>query len=542
MDWVDLPELALIQILNYLPARDQLNARLVCRYWKQITDSSVKRDELILFLQCYPRSTYWIHNGRDVDLGNAFLTTNWMALKNEFFLRYFRYVRRLMIAHVVNIESKEFIEHIQASFQQLEHLQFNSLCSKYNFSNERTLIYRMNLQLANLRTFYSQAGDIPRRLHCPRLYELYVLSNLKINKATDTQTRQCIQNLRLLFVQKLTYPSGFEFTNLEIFYFYDITTAISLEDFPRLKELHFFLGVDGPEGNLQNCLNNLLEQKRRLKKDQLRVYFDGFELKDDDFESLNALWGPDIPICLFLNENLLRLINQNSSCLKFDLLFKDLRMSDAVDDELVDLPEGGGLVESMLRCAKCIRFSLPMTKQSLNLFELSNRFRYIYAVSVDIEMSQNLLERLPDALPNLTQFFYDPKFFENQILNFEFIARFKSLQFFGVHHDLLSMEEYRLILENCKFIDRWTFSKSNVTIQVLREFGEKVFDVDWLSSDRVWFATATFTREELLDYLKASKWLQKNNFLGERKEKEPRLNLRPPVEEREWEGFVLRDD
>ena len=38
MDWLDLLELALI--LNYLPVRDQLNARLVCWHWRLITDSS----------------------------------------------------------------------------------------------------------------------------------------------------------------------------------------------------------------------------------------------------------------------------------------------------------------------------------------------------------------------------------------------------------------------------------------------------------------------------------------------------------------------
>ena len=38
MDWQDMPEAFLIQVLNNLPVRDQLRARLVCRHWKQTFD------------------------------------------------------------------------------------------------------------------------------------------------------------------------------------------------------------------------------------------------------------------------------------------------------------------------------------------------------------------------------------------------------------------------------------------------------------------------------------------------------------------------
>lgn len=110
MDWHDLPELALIQVLNYLPVRDQLNARLVCRYWKLISDDSVRKDELILFLEIYPRPVYWFHDGRKIDLGDAFLITHIHSLKSEFFLKHFRKVRRLMIVHAVNTPSDKFIE------------------------------------------------------------------------------------------------------------------------------------------------------------------------------------------------------------------------------------------------------------------------------------------------------------------------------------------------------------------------------------------------------------------------------------------------
>ena len=206
MDWHDLLEVALIRILNYLPVHDQLNVRLVSRHWKQITDSSVRRNELVLFLEIYPRPIFWLHDEREVDLGNAFLVSDLASMKSQFFLTHFRKVRNLMIVHPFQTSSKQFIEQIQVSFLELEHLQFFDIDPYPGFSNLRKLLYETDFHLPNLRTFYSQTSDMPLGLHCPRLTELFAYSELNITETTDDQTKRCIQNLRLLFVQKLTYP------------------------------------------------------------------------------------------------------------------------------------------------------------------------------------------------------------------------------------------------------------------------------------------------------------------------------------------------
>ena len=528
MDSFDLPELALIQVLNHLPAQDQLNARLVCRYWKLITDNFAQRDELVLFFKFYPRPVYWFHDGREVDLGNAFLVNKPRCLKSEFFLRFFRRVHRLMIVHKVNTPSKQFIEHIQVSLLELKHLQFNSIGSKSSFSGLRKLPYKTNFQLANLRTFYSQFDDMPLGLHCPRLNELYVYAHLKIDETMDEQTRLCIQNLRFLLVQQLTYPPDFEFSNLEVFYFNNPSPAISLRNFPRLVELHYFDGFSRVHEELEDRLKSLWVQKRRLKRNQPRIFFDGFELDTrTDFKTLDDEYlDQDQPVCaLDLNENVVRFINDAPLGLKLNLLSKDLRMSDALDDELADLQEGGELVQSMFRSAQCVSFERPLAKESLNLFELSDRFRYVCVAYVEIELSQTLLDRLSDTLPHLESFSYYPEFFSNHLLNFEFIAKFKSLHYFHVHCCLLSIGELRLIFENCKFIDLLGFEKSNAFIDMLPTCEHEVYTVAWFSKDRIKFATATFGTEELLNYLEASRWVEKNDFLGERKEKEPPLYL-----------------
>ena len=542
MNWWDLPEVALIRALNYLPVCDQLNARLVCRHWRLITDSFVRRDELALFYESYPMPVFWFHNGSEVNPGNAYLLIDLEVLKNEFFLRYFRRVRRLVIALNVGTPSEEFLEAIQTSFPQLEHLQFNMLGSKYQFSRNRKLVYETTLQLPNLRTFYSEAGDMPLVLHCPRLTDLFVYSELTINRTTDEQTKLCIQNLRFLLVQELTYPLEFEFSNLEVLYYNESSSTITLSDFPRLKELHYFSLTFRREG-LRDALENLLEQKRNLKRDGLKFYFDGFELKErpEEFEVLDYYVRLDEPLNdLSLNENVLWLIKKGSSILKFNLLRKEIRMSDRLDDELVGLPEGDELVESMFKSVHRIIFDQPLTRDSPNLFELSDRFRYVSCVSVTVELSQALLDRLPDALPHLVYFSYHPKFFSDHFLNFEFVGRFKSLHRFGIHCNVLSIDELRSIVNNCKLLlASFDFNRPNGTRVRMQRRGlkstDQFFEVTWLSTDWVEFARAEFGKEELLDYLEESRWLEKNDFLGERKEeKVPHLFLGPIDRQLYW--------
>ena len=538
IDWPDLPELALIRVLNYLPVRDQLNARLVCKHWRLITDSSARRDELVLFFESHPMPVYWFHNGSEVHPGNVCLLSDLDALKNEFFLRYFRRVRRLVIALQGNIVSQKFIEAIQTSFPQLEHLQFNLLGPKCQISSLRKLVYETPLQLPNLRTFYSQVGDMPRALHCPRLTELFVYSELAINETTDEQTRLCIQNLKFLLVQKLTYPPNFDFSNLEVLYFNKPSLSIILSDFPRLKELHYFDGTSEVHDELRDALGALLEQKRSLKRDELRFYFDGFELKDvSDFGTLNGYLHPDqILYTLDLNEKVLQLIKEGSSRCKFNLLRKQMQVSDRLDDELVDLPEGDELVESMFKSTEAIRFVQPLTRHSPNLFELFGRFRYVSSVQVVVELRQVLLDRLPDALPHLLSFAYYPEFFSDHFVNFEFVGRFKSLNRFVIPRNVLSMDELRSITNNCKLLQGFFLTGPTKILIDRRAFGlkstDQVFRAEWLSDDFVDFARAEFSNEELFDYLEASRWLEKNDFLGERKEKKlPGLLLRPIYEQ-----------
>ena len=75
----------------------------------------MQRDKLILFLEIYPSQVHWYHDGKEADLGNAFLVNKPCCLSSEFSLRFFRRVHRLMVVSGMNISNKKLIKRLQAS-------------------------------------------------------------------------------------------------------------------------------------------------------------------------------------------------------------------------------------------------------------------------------------------------------------------------------------------------------------------------------------------------------------------------------------------
>ena len=462
-------------------------------------------------------------------------------MKSEFFLRYFRRVRHLMIAHTSNIRATRlFIELIQTSLLQLEHLQFNALNPRFIYQESRKMVYETNFHLPNLRTFYSQTGDMPLGLHCPKLTELFVYSELNITEQTDNPTKLCIKNLRLLLVQTLTYPPDFEFQNLEVLYF-SSPFSIDLNNFPRLKELHYFQGVSTVRRRMiRDVLVSFREQKRALKREEIKFYFDGQlfeenERKIGDQEILDYLELNlnHIRCAMDLTERPLRHIKEGTASFKFDLLSHDLLVNESSDDELMGLPVDDELVESTFKSITSVIFVRPLSKKWLNLFDHSARLQHVFYVDVAIEL-QALLDPLPDALPNVVHFDYFPKFFSEHFVNFEFVSRFKWLYNFGIDRRLISLAEVKLIFEKCKFLGDFIFYRPNgAELSVFRPIGEwSHYQVTWRSTDSVEFARARFSAQEVLDYLEVSKWVEKNAFLGFQREEPapPALRLQPQQE------------
>ena len=506
-----MPEVALIQIFGHLPLHDQLTARRVNKYWQLLIDRYVRREkELILFIRIYPRPTYWKHDQREANPANALRVNLKLLLESDFFWSYFQKTRKLIVAHGENAQCSALLERIQASFIDLQHLQFNS-GDHYHFYGP-TEAPTIELCLPNLRTFYAVASDVPFNLNCPQLSELSVGNWLTIDETTNDQTLLCLKRLRLLRVFGLQNRLGFRFSNLEILICPN--GFVFLDHFPVLKELHYLLSYcAGPVDGIAERVQTILNEKEALRRDQLKIYLHGFDLNVKTVRDIWTIYDREnLDVFTFrINANVLRVLKENASGFNFNLHGKALWLDDSVDAELLESKLPKSLVQSIEQLGIG-----NLSEASLNFFEIPCRFPYIYSVYVWSELAQQQLDLLPDALPHLLGFWYRPKLLQRYPPNFEFLSRFKSLDWFTMHNHNLSIDELRLILLHCKVLRSFSFvklaSKYLLCIDMPKE-PKGAYHLEWrersqTEGSRV-FARATFDHEELFSYLEASKWIQK---------------------------------
>ena len=444
MVWSQLPEVALAKVFGYLPLSDQLSARRICKYWQMVNDSYVPRRELILFINILPRPIYWQHDQQAAELTNG-LMVNDLLLENEFFWVYFRKIQRLMLVFGVHSSWEQPFERIQASFTDLQHLQFSSVGYRVVSSVRKKT--QSEFRLENLRTLYSYDVEAPLNLNCPNLIELFIVWDLTIDESTNEQTKKCLQNLKLLRVRNLTYPLGFEFTKLEVLHVQKL--PISLIDFPMLKELHL-LTLHDSRGNGVH-FEELLQQKKRLKREHLRIFYQGFDMEGRNYSDITP-YGYN-----FKAEDL-RLAKERPSSCDFRLERKSLDLRDSSDDELIGLREGE-LPECLFKSIMDLEIK-GISKVRPAFFEICDRFPYIQSIVFYSEVSQAFLDRLPDVLPRLASFMYRPIYFQNKLIIFDFVARFKYLYYFTAWSCIASTEKLRLALENRGVLEDVAFGRA----------------------------------------------------------------------------------
>ena len=522
MDWSQLPAVVLAEVLGYLPLRDQLSARRVCKYWKLVNDSSVPRKELILFIKIHPRPVYWQHNQRAADPANG-LMVNYLFMESEFlchefFWPYFRKIQRLMVAFPMNSLCKNLVKQIQKSFTDLQHLQFSSIGNQKHFIPQKAP--QNEFHLKNLRTLYSCAAVVPVVLNCPKLTELFIYNDLIIDETTSKRAKKFLQHLKMLRVNNLVYPLGFEFSNLQVLSLISFPT--SLADFPMLKELHCHMYRKIRDEDL---VEELLRQKEHLKREDLRIFFQGFDLERHSFFELlrKHVYPSEEPLLGFnyFNTEVLRLAKESPSSCNFSLYRRGFDMRDSLDDELAGLQEGE-LPECLFRSITDL-FIRKLTKVSPTFFEISHKFPYIRSVTINGELTQTLLDRLPDVLPGLASFVYPRSAFRDEQFSFEFVARFKSLNYFYICNRFLTINEFQMIIQSCQVLEEVKlFQPENEHGYVRLDMypwiertgkPERIYELYWkkINADKTFviFARTSFDHDELLKYLTTSKWISK---------------------------------
>lgn len=436
-------DLILFEIFAHLPLYDLLvSIRSVCKLWKSVCQDLIlkHRKELVFFHKMLPRPLLWQHDRRPIDLDSSLIVNSAFKLSNEL-NETFKEITNLYIATYQDIflnrqELSDFVH----SFGRLENLEIRHL----NDLVESTVPYEIQLSMPNLRTLWLDGyNDRVLNLNCPKLLKLSVVDNFQMNADFFSSI-----NLRFLRVKSFAYHRLFRLLNLETLMFCK-SIQIHLADFPSLKRIHLFRHKKAHfnEAEREQMLRGLLEQRRNLRRDDLEIFYEGMRCTEDDVRDLidnnKSQFGS-----LFYYQSYDHFRN-NMDHFDFKGISKMLKYSESFNEELKNVSlEHTDLLSS---CIQQLYFGKSL-KNQINFKNWQNMFRYVSLVAVR-RLPQDQLNELPNQLPNLIEFsFFTSHASEGSaVVNFEFVSRFRALKCFHIERGLVSLDEFKSILNACRF-------------------------------------------------------------------------------------------
>lgn len=449
----ELPELVLIKILDHLPIDDQLNGRRVCKLWKQMIDdnSLIKsRKELILFYRVLKKPLIWHHNNQAANLDNSIIVNDKFK-ESQIFKSNFKCIKNLYLVTYEDIFfTKEELSDFIQNFVNLENLQIYYL----NEVVDSQIPLEVDFNLNQLKTLYLGQDDRLHNLNCPNLTKLSIYDDCFVLAAKFNST---FENLKFLKLKSFTYLPGFKAPNLEVLYF-SRKIHINLADFPKLNRIHYFYHKNTfyNETERELILNGLMEARRRAGRIELDIFYDGIRCKDDGESIKQVIEKTSSKLGSSFYYGNYDYYIENPDEFNFENVDKLLKYSDLFNEEVSFMEYD--LVEDVSKCINTLYFGKSLTNQLIN-FTNWELFKYVKTLIIK-QLAQEQLDRLPDCLPNLVDFMYPSDLDKKRVVNFEFLCRFKGLKCFSIQKGLVSLHEFRLVVDHCKYFYYGIFDPS----------------------------------------------------------------------------------
>lgn len=140
---MELPELALIKVLNCFSLYDQLTTyRLVCKRWKALIEQDIlanSRKELVLFVRMLRVPLIWYHSQQAVRLNDS-IVVNQSIKNSQHFRHLFANLKSLFIALFEPSLANFDLTGVVHSFLKLEHLEIRNLSYEFAVTSTGHLI------------------------------------------------------------------------------------------------------------------------------------------------------------------------------------------------------------------------------------------------------------------------------------------------------------------------------------------------------------------------------------------------------------------
>ena len=432
----DLPLIPAMKIFNCLSIEDILNMKLVNKWFHQIINENVKIKDLVVSAHDYlPCNRRWFYTW-DLIKPQNLVKYNWnnnvyFNLHGLIILDQFKYLKRLCI-----FKSNVTLETLN-SLNQLVHLEI--IESRIKSITDNNILSLPMLEILNL--------DAPKFDLAP-LIDSIKLQRLKISRFF----------VELVHKESITYLEVDEYRSCEHFlrscinlqHFYTYTLQMSLlygiellKNFPKINSIHFdeYHSMNESFDEIRSRFVNFVNQKKNLKKN-LKIYFHNLELHE-------------VPIKTFINGKFLDLILSESYAEHYSRLADCCPFIESVDYNslercFIHIPEN-----FMYRFVNLTTFKVDEKIQDLDqLIRVLSECRTITSIKLPSSLGQHFFDfHLYDLCPYIDTL----DITSDEVLNCEFILKFKNIRQLCVKHQTLSLELVRRLVETQIMTFRFNF-------------------------------------------------------------------------------------
>jgi hypothetical protein len=480
-------ELIIYIIKNYLNVNDLMNLRLVSKKFKLLSeDKSIRINELIINNKVNEFKSSWFLIDKLINYKDAIKYSLFLSLKSIYNLEnnlrslHFNCINSsdlnfYQLNKLVNLNQLELIIRCKLEKDDNHELKLNELrILKISYYNEDYGINAIDKSIIQLNT---------TNLIYLKCYELISISIVNLNQIKYLETDFYNHNQMIHLKNSLEFYQCNRFPNLNQDFLYL---------YPNLKKLSCNLDFsyfgDQEYSELIDTIKFIVNKKTQLKRNDLRIYFQGVEIlsqdKIDDFDNGN----PTRLSFQLANYNYL----DDKLTSVYDCYYNELMRS------ITTLPNNFFQKYFKIKYVYC---NEKIEGHGNHFFWFLSNLKQLKFLSLNnTSLNQSIYDKLPDAC-QLTYLLINEN---NLILNYDFILNFRILEHFETNQQFLQSTDLAIkSFEKLKYLNYFQFANHNGAVIIQKIFNDRYTlncDVIELNCDTFHFEME-FKLDELIEHL-----------------------------------------
>lgn len=280
-DLSSVPDLVLYEILSLFNLEEKLKLKSVCRRWLMIIENQPIKSLFLHELEISLKEN-WDFNNRKIKANELMEFELFLKCLDEKYLN-FNNLKDLYIYKLSLSKMTQPISKLLSLTSQLEKFFITGCSMETTFLN----IFQ-NLEFEKLKVFGIKEFRKDLKINAPKL-ERFICWNVEKERQMPFLRKHIViisvsNPEKIKFIECESFNDSFqlnEFINLEHLVCQNVNSNFNLKNYSKLNQLELCPNKNTDVQNELNIIRNINDQKRYLKRNDLKIFASGFEFNCD---------------------------------------------------------------------------------------------------------------------------------------------------------------------------------------------------------------------------------------------------------------------